>query len=119
MKLDTSDMVKGLAAMQTKFDVALLVFGRQAATKLQSYAKKSARWVDRTGSARTRLQGSATLHSKGVRIILAHGVSYGIWLELAHEKRYAILEESLVRCGSKEIMPAFEQLMTKMGGRNA
>ena len=53
--------------------------------------------------------------ANGYRITLAHGVEYGIWLELAHEKRYAIIQETIDHVGSLEIMPAFNRFLERIG----
>ena len=53
--------------------------------------------------------------SNGYRIRLAHGVDYGIWLELANEKRYAIIDETVKHVGDSEVMPAFQNLMDRLG----
>jgi hypothetical protein len=115
MKVDISDMAEKLAVATTKTDAALLVFGKQAATKLENSAKRNARWTDRTGSARGRLKAEPSLRPNGLRISLAHGVDYGIWLELANEKRYAIIEETIREVGSREIMPALNKFMEGLG----
>ena len=51
----------------------------------------------------------------GYRITLAHGVDYGIWLELAHEKKYAIIPETIRVVGDGEILPGFERLIERLG----
>ena len=48
-----------------------------------------------------------------VRITLAHGVSYGIWLELAHEKNYAIIAPTIREEGPR-IVEDLGDLMSKL-----
>ena len=48
-----------------------------------------------------------------VRITLAHGVDYGIWLELAHEKNYAIIAPT-VREEGPRIVSDLDNLMSKL-----
>jgi len=60
------------------------------------YMKTTARWTDRTGAARVSLHALAN-HTPGSNtweIVLAHGVRYGFWLEVAHGRKYEILQTS-------------------------
>ena len=79
--------------------------------KIEKDAKQRAPWTDRTGQARLRLSAYVTEINPGVcEITLAHGVDYGIYLELAHEKRYATIMPSIERNSSK-IMKGFKTLL--------
>lgn len=115
MKINISDMAGKLESMGARADAAVRIFAEQGATKLQSSAQSNARWTDRTGSARQRLNAYVSAIANGYRITLAHGVEYGIWLELAHEKRFSIIPETLNRVGTSEIMPAFERFLERLG----
>lgn len=114
MKFDVSNIASNLAAVENKTDAALRVLAEQGAKKLESNAKNNARWTDRTGNARGRLNGRTEPINNGQRIILAHGVDYGIWLELAHEKRFSIIPETIDYVGAFEIMPSFERFMERL-----
>ena len=115
MRLDISDIESKLETMGTRADAAVRVFAEQGATKLRSYAQSNAPWTDRTGSARQRLNAYVSATANGYRITLAHGVEYGIWLELAHEKRFAIIPQTIDYVGNGEIMPAFERFLERLG----
>lgn len=115
MKMDISDMEAKLEMMGTRADAAVRVFAEQGATKLRSYAQSHAPWTDRTGSARQRLNAYVSAINHGYRITLAHGVEYGIWLELAHEKRFAIIPQTIDYVGANQIMPAFERFLERIG----
>lgn len=115
MKVDISDMASKLESMSQRADAAVRVFAEQGATKLRSNAQANAKWTDRSGSARQRLNAYVSATATGYRITLAHGVSYGIWLELAHEKRYAIIPQTIEYVGTFEIMPAFERFLERLG----
>ena len=105
-----------MLSMNTRADAAVRVFAEQGAEKLTSNAQKNAKWTDRTGAARQRLNSYVSAMENGYRITLAHGVEYGIWLELAHEKRFAIIPQTINYVGTFEIMPAFERFLEKLGG---
>ena len=67
-----------------------------AASQMEAWAKQNAPWTDRTGAARQRLHGEA--YWEDSRVVVAavmHQVDYGIWLELAHQRKYAILEKTI------------------------
>lgn len=71
-----------------------------AAAEAAAYAKVNARWHDDTGAARTGLFAVANRKAAGrYEVILAHAVSYGIWLEVRWNGRYAIIEQSLRAAG--------------------
>lgn len=115
LRMDISDMAEKLESLGARADAAVRVFAEQGATKLRAGAQRGARWTDRSGSARQRLNAYVSAMSNGYRITLAHGVEYGIWLELAHEKKYAIIPETINKVGNNEIMPAFERFLERLG----
>lgn len=114
-KFDPSDLLTGLMRFESKSDAAIAAYAETSALKLQNYAKENRRWTDRTGHARQRLTGTSGKVSEGYKLTLAHGVDYGIWLELAHEKRFAIIQETIQTMGSNEIMPGFQRLLERLG----
>lgn len=113
-KFDPKGILEGLSKVEDKSDEAIHMYADQGALKLQNYAKENRRWTDRTGAARSRLKGDALPEPNGYKLRLAHGVNYGIWLELANEKRYAIIPETIETVGEGEIMPGFDNLMEKL-----
>lgn len=115
MKINISDIAGKLENMGNRADAAVRVLAEQGALRMRGYAQSNARWTDRTGSARQRLNAFVSATSYGYRITLAHGVDYGIWLELAHEKKYSIIPETINYVGNTEILPAFERFIEKMG----
>ena len=114
-KIDASKLLSRLESTETRSMAAIRMFAETGATKLESAAKENARWQDRTGHARQRLKGDALPVAKGYKLRLAHGVDYGKWLELAHERRFAIIEETIEYVGTFEIMPGFKKLLNRLG----
>lgn len=110
---DVSGLLNGLTSLESRFDVAVRMYADTAALKLQNYARKNAPWTDRTGHARQRLTGDSYPVSNGYQLRLAHGVDYGIWLELAHEKRFAIIQPTIL-ANSQEILSGLQHLMERM-----
>lgn len=112
-QFDPNNLLKGLTEFSTKSDAAMWMYVSTGALKLQNYAKAHRPWTDRTGAARQRLTGTPQAKPGGYRIALAHGVDYGIWLELAHEKRFAIIEPTL-KAEGPEVLEGFQNLMEKL-----
>jgi hypothetical protein len=66
------------------------------AAEMENWAKANAPWQDRTGNARAGLN-SFVKDSPGVvaEIVIQHGVDYGVWLEIAHGGRFAIIAKTI------------------------
>lgn len=109
--MDMSGLISGLGQLDRKVEFALDSFCERAAQGLEDYAKRNRKWTDRTGNARQRLSGKTFKVAKGRRIELSHGVDYGIWLEMANERKFAIIEPSIEKYGTEQIMPGFEKFM--------
>lgn len=66
------------------------------AVEIEAWMKINAPWTDRTSNARQTLTAEAEmLATQAVQVTLAHGVEYGIFLELAHAGTYAIIGPAL------------------------
>lgn len=65
------------------------------AVEIENHAKDNAVWVDQTANARQSLYTVVDDGEDGVTIYLSHGVSYGVYLELANQGQYAIILRSL------------------------
>lgn len=115
-RLDAEGLLKGLIGTESKAEMAIRMYAENSALQLQNDARINARWTDRTGHARQRLTGSVATVAKGYELSLAHGVDYGVWLELAHEKKYSIIPETIEYTGTFKIMPGFQSLLDKLNG---
>lgn len=114
-KFDTSKLGKGLSLLENKALAAIeMKINTQYLPKLRETAQLNVKWENRTGEARRRLNASYQTVSNGYNLILAHGVNYGIWLELAHEKRYAIIMQTVEYVGVFDILPDFENFINKL-----
>jgi hypothetical protein len=78
--------------------------------KMEAYAKRNARWTDRTGAARAGLRAFAVRTATYVAIYLVTSVHYGLWLEVANGGRYAIIMRTL-QAHHAEIMDAARRLV--------
>lgn len=113
-KMDISGMLNGIQSLESKSDAAIRMYAEQGAEKLRDFAQENRKWTDRTGQARQRLNGYVGKIADGYRITLAHGVDYGLWLELANEKRYSIIPQAIEYVGTFEILPGFERLLERL-----
>lgn len=112
IRFDFSDLNEGLDRM-LKADAALGMYCNTKAQEFERYAKTNRPWTDRTNMARQTLKGSSQKMPFGWRIQLAHGVDYGVWLELAHEKRFAIVEPT-IRLQSPNVIKGMNTLFNNL-----
>ena len=54
-------------------------------------------WTNRTGQAAARMFTDAKIVNNVVSWFMAHGVQYGVYLELANDRRYAAINPIMVR----------------------
>lgn len=116
LRMDQDDLERGLSDFEARLMEAVRAYAQASSNKLEAYAKENARWQNHTGDARRRLKGDSLPIENGYKLRLAHGVDYGVFLEMAHERRFAIIEETIQRVGSSEILPGFQHLLDRLGG---
>ena len=91
-----NNLIKGLAEREIKTKASLGLYADTVAKKMETHAKTNKPWTDRTGLAKATLHAKVSQPNKNtVRITLSHGVDYGIWLELANGKNYAIIAPTI------------------------
>lgn len=115
IKVDISEVMDAFDGIQKKFTPsnysAITMLLETASKKMESWAKQNRPWTDRTGRARSGLFGYAYWEDKQiVSAAIAHTVYYGVFLELAHERKYAILERTIEE-HRNEIMEAVQELL--------
>jgi hypothetical protein len=94
---DGAQVRKNLQTMPRRFEIAMTGLNDYWATSATEFMKTNARWTDRTAAARTSLNATP-VHRAGSphwAINLAHGVRYGFWLEVAHGRKYEILQTTM------------------------
>jgi len=65
------------------------------------YLKTKAPWTDRTGAARSGLTAISSGSGSSYEILMAYSVTYGIWLEIANDRRYAVITPAMRIVGEK------------------
>lgn len=107
-------IITNLDKMTQKVGMTMLMYASTKAVELEAKMKVNRPWTDRTGMAKATLNTKVTQPKQNViRITLAHGVSYGIWLELANEKNYAIIGPTIQQ-ESPRIVEDIGNLFSKM-----
>lgn len=115
-KLDynSSTLKKNLDNMSQKLGAALLMYAATKADELKGKMQTNRPWTDRTSLAKLRLNASVSQPNENtIRITLAHGVEYGIWLELAHGKNYAIIAPTIQQ-EAPRVIEDLDNLMSKI-----
>lgn len=109
-----SGLSKGLGNFGPKFGAMILMYASTKASELESKMKVNRPWTDRTNMAKMTLSAKVSQPSSNiVRITLAHGVDYGIWLELANGKNYAIVAPTIREEGPR-VIEDLSNLMNKI-----
>ena len=109
-----STLKKNLDIMSVKIGAMVLMYAATKAEEIQAKMKMKRPWTDRTGLAKATLNAKVSQPDKNtIRITLAHGVDYGIWLELAHGKNYAIVAPT-VREEGPRLVEDLNNLMSKL-----
>ena len=111
--LDSEQLQKNMDALPPKLEAAIAIYAETICKDWESTAKRNRPWTDRTSRARQGLTGSSGMDGTKCDIVLAHTVDYGVWLELAHEKRFAIVEPT-VRLNSNRAISGLERLLDKV-----
>lgn len=96
-------------AIESTVRAAISMFGNTAAKKMEADAKINRPWTDRTSLARNSIRGNFEWQGKKARIVLSGGVRYFIWLELAHEKKWAILVPTIEK-HAPEVVSAYKRI---------
>ena len=109
-----STLKKNLDNMSVKLGAVVLMYAATKASEIESKMKVNRPWTDRTGMAKATLTAKVSQPEQSlVRITLAHGVEYGISLELANEKNYASIEPTVNEEGPR-IVTDLNDLMSKL-----
>ena len=91
-----NNAIGNLVKEVSRTKVALAAYAQmRAAPRLQAYAQANAPWHDISGMARRGLKGGSYVKGDKIMIYIAHQVDYGVYLELAMDKKYEILDPTI------------------------
>ncbi len=95
-QVDIETFIEQLRKNTELMKKTLMIVTERVSAKMAEWAKENARWTDRTGNARRGLYGEAKwIDNEKLSCVVKHTVEYGKWLEFAHERRFAILDEAI------------------------
>lgn len=110
----TGDLGLNLSEMPNRVKAGVLKVMQEEGKKLEDYMKLNRPWTDRTGNARNGLRANVNYYGGDyVSIVLSHGVYYGVYLEYAMEKRFAIINPTLLSQGPN-VIRAFDGAMARL-----
>lgn len=79
----------------------------------QGYLRAKAPWTDRTGAARSGLFAIPVNYGNTFEIFMAYSVHYGIWLEVANNRKYAVITPA-TRIIGQMLMQDMQNLLDRM-----
>lgn len=100
LRIEIDGVIDGLRHYGINARSCLDTVGRNAASRMENYAKQNRPWTDRTGNARRTMQGVFTCGSEttggfssdGICTVGVEGhMPYSVFLELGYGGRYSIL----------------------------
>lgn len=123
IKWDDAKLAEAIRTMPKRVHKALVATVAYHAPKMQSAARRGAPWNDQTGNARQgllarpRSSGFSGAEKGSYAVVLAHSVSYGIWLEISRAGRYAIIRPVIVSEAPGVMRTATVLVGRAMGGQ--
>lgn len=99
-----STLKSGIDKFSGRIGTVVMMYATTKSVSLSAWMKTNRVWTDRTGMAKALLSTRVSRpDDKTIRITLAHGVEYGIWLELANNKNYAIIGPAISSQGPEVV----------------
>ena len=105
------DLQENLEKFDKRSKAAILAITDAYGQTMEDYMRRNRPWTDRTGAAKARLKPNWAVDK--VRITLAHGVYYGVYLEFSMEKRFAIIYPTILTMGPG-VVSSFENAMQRL-----
>lgn len=113
IRWDDRALVDRLKTFDARADRFITAATAYHATQASAYARQNAPWTDRTSNARNGLFARAERDRPVYRIIIAHSVPYGVWLEVRWSGRYQIIRPTVDHTGP-ELMRTVQQMFPRM-----
>ena len=117
-RYNESTLSKNLDAWASHAGEVILKYAETRAQKIDDWQKNlpyhGDPWTEHTGNAKNRFRVSVSQPAENkLRITMAHGVKYGVFLELKNEKRFAVIPRMLQKFGP-EVLEEMSTIMTKL-----
>jgi hypothetical protein len=112
VKPPEAELIPAIGAYGDRVRVAIRAVADYMAQKVQGEMRQNAPWEDRTGNARSGLFSVVEEASRDLTTVwLSHGhtVYYGVYLELAHGKKYAVIMPTI-----QANLPVIESMLRRI-----
>lgn len=97
-EVKAEEFLRNLTDVDNRLMQATRLYAETAAAQMEAYAKQNAPWRDITGISRQTISKDVISDRYKQTIILRGGISEHFpYLELAFERRYAIIEPTLIK----------------------
>ena len=116
VEYDGSRLKRNLRSFPDDLRQAIGLVTARSAAETTAWLKTNARWTDRTGAARSGLYAVPHVTNKYAEILMGYSVNYGIWLEVAHNRKYAVLTPAM-RIRGAALMRDMNLLIERMHKR--
>lgn len=97
LEMNTQQLHQQLREMQLKSLYAMEMQAHTSAKVLEADARIHAPWTDRSGAARNTISGRAQRSGAVFTITLSGNVRHLVYLELAHERKWAAMWPAMQR----------------------
>ena len=114
VEYDDKRLRRNIDDFSLNFRRAVMAVTDRRAAIATTWMRTNARWTDRTGAARSGLFATPIHAGSYEEILLAYSVNYSIWLETAHDRKYAIIQPAMIIMAS-EYMEDLRNLIDHMG----
>ena len=112
-EVNAANFLNNLTAVDTRMLQATRLYAETAGAQMEAYAKQNAPWKDITGISRQTISHDVKSERYKQTIILRGGVSHHfIFLELGFEKRYSIINPTLIKM-APGIVQGWRQIIGK------
>lgn len=109
-RMDISNVLRGLSETEIRTKVAVGVLADTASNKMEQHAKINAKWTDRTAISRQTIKGDKKWIGNKCNVYIAGYTQQFPYLELANEKKYAILKPTIDKF-TPEVMRSLNNIL--------
>lgn len=104
--------VQGYAEYAQRLELAIHQLALRFSAEIETWMKVNAPWMDQTGNLRQSLYSTVkAVLGQMIVITFDYGLDYGVFLELAHQGRFAIIAPALDHFGPL-FLAAMQRLVT-------
>lgn len=111
LTIDIAEMVDNINVTEERVLTAVEMLARTRAPQYTAQMQRNRPWTDITGEAKRRMNVQVSRPEPSVvRMTFAHGVFYGVFLELANQRVWGVVIPTMNRAGP-EMMDSMSNIM--------